>query len=85
MKNLLKHPKLIVFLCFAITVAFAVPLVSVSIENTVRRYMPPKSESYTRLIGTEDQFGSMISIGISLETDNETILTSEYIDVIRQI
>ncbi len=85
MKNLLKHPKLIVFLCFAITVAFAVPLVSVSIENTVRRYMPPKSESYTRLIETEDQFGSMISIGISLETDNESILTAEYINVIREI
>ena len=85
MKNLLKYPKLVIFLCLAITVALAAPLVSVSIENTVRRYMPPKSDSYTRLIGTEDQFGSMISIGISLETDNETILTAEYIDVIRQI
>ena len=85
MKNLLKHSKLVIILCLAITAALAVPLVTVSIENTVRRYMPPKSDSYTRLIGTEDQFGSMISIGISLETDNETILTSEYIDVIRQI
>lgn len=85
MKNLLKHPKLIVFICLAITVALAVPLATVSIENTVRRYMPPKSDSYTRLIGTEEQFGSMISIGISLETKGETILTSEYIDVIRKI
>ena len=85
MKNLLKHPKLVILACLALTVALAAPLVSVSIENTVRRYMPPKSDSYTRLIGTEDQFGSMISIGISLETDSETILTSEYIDVIRKI
>ena len=85
MKNFLKHPKLIVLACIAITVALALPLVSVSIENTVRRYMPPKSDSYTRLIGTENQFGSMISIGISLETDDETILTSEYINVIREI
>ena len=85
MKNLLKHPKLIIAICIAITVALAAPLATVSIENTVRRYMPPKSESYTRLIGTEDQFGSMISIGISLETDGETILTPEYINVIRQI
>lgn len=85
MKNLLKHSKLVIFICLAITVALAIPLVSVSIENTVRRYMPPKSESYTRLIGTEDQFGSMISIGISLETDDESILTSEYISVIREI
>ena len=85
MKNLLKHPKLIVFICLALTVALAAPLVSVSIENTVRRYMPPKSDSYTRLIGTEDQFGSMISIGISLETDDETILTPEYLEVIRKI
>ncbi len=85
MKNLLKHPKLIVFICLALTVALAAPLVSVSIENTVRRYMPPKSDSYTRLIDTEDQFGSMISIGISLETDDETILTPEYLEVIRKI
>ena len=85
MKNLLKHPRLVIALCLAITVAFAIPLVSVSIENTVRRYMPPKSDSYTRLIGTEEEFGSMISIGISLETDSESILTPEYIDVIRQI
>ena len=85
MKNLLKFPKLIVFICIAITAALAVPLATVSIENTVRRYMPPKSDSYTRLIGTEDQFGSMISIGISLETDGESILSPEYIDVIRQI
>lgn len=85
MKNLLKHPKLVIFICLAITVALAAPLVTVSIENTVRRYMPPKSDSYTRLIGTEEQFGSMISIGISLETKGETILTSEYIDVIRKI
>lgn len=85
MKNFLKHPKLIVLACIAITVALALPLVSVSIENTVRRYMPPKSDSYKRLIGTENQFGSMISIGISLETDDETILTSEYINVIREI
>ena len=85
MKNLLKHPRLVIALCIAITVALAAPLATVSIENTVRRYMPPKSDSYTRLIGTEEQFGSMISIGISLETDGETILTPEYINVIRQI
>ncbi len=85
MKNFLKHPWLIIIACLAITVGLAIPLTTISIENTVRRYMPTESDSYKRLIDTEEQFGSMISVGISLETNNETILTPEYIDVIKNI
>lgn len=86
MRNFLKHPKLIIFVCIAITVALALPLASIFIENNLRVYMPHHSDSYRRLIQTEEQFGSMVSIGISLEAnDKSTILTSEYIDVIRNI
>lgn len=85
MKTFLKHPWLIIAVCFLLTVGLAIPLCSISIENTVRRYMPTSSDSYKRLIETEEQFGSMISIGISLETEGETILTPEYVSVIQKI
>ena len=85
MKSFLKHPCLIIVVCLLLTVGLAIPLCSISIENTVRRYMPTSSDSYKRLIETEEQFGSMISIGISLETEGETILTPEYVSVIQKI
>ena len=86
MRNFLKHPKLIIFVCIAITVALALPLGSIFIENNVRVYMPYHSDSYKRLIQTEGQFGSMVPIGVSLEAnDKSTILTPERIDVIRKI
>lgn len=86
MRNFLKHPKLIIFVCVAITIAMAVPLTSIFIENNVRVYMPYHSDSYKNLIQTEEQFGSMVPIGVSLEAnDKSTILTPEYIDVIQKI
>ena len=86
MRNFLKHPKLIIFVCIAITIAMAVPLTSIFIENNVRVYMPYHSDSYKNLIQTEEQFGSMVPIGVSLEAnDKSTILTPEYIDVIQKI
>ena len=86
MRNFLKHPKLIIFVCVAITIAMAVPLTSIFIENNVRVYMPYHSDSYKNLIQTEGQFGSMVPIGVSLEAnDKSTILTPEYIDVIQKI
>lgn len=86
MRNFLKHPKLIIFVCVAITIAMAVPLASIFIENNVRVYMPYHSDSYKNLIQTEEQFGSMVPIGVSLEAnDKSTILAPEYIDVIQKI
>ncbi len=85
MKKFFKHAWLIIAGCLVITAALGAGLAGVSIENTVRRYMPENSDSYKRLIGTEEQFGSMISVGISLETKGETILTPEYLEVIRKI
>lgn len=85
MKNLLKHSKLIIFVCIAITIVSAIPLTKVTIENTYRIFMPRSSDSYQRLMATEDEFGSMITAGVSLETTDETILTPENIAVIQKI
>ena len=85
MKKLLKHPWLVIGIIVAITIFFGIQLTGLKVENTARQFMPQNSDSYTRLMKTEDEFGSMIAVGISLETQDETILTPEYITIIDSI
>ena len=85
LKKMLKHSKLIVAVSIALTAFFAWQLRDVEIENTVRLYMPHDSDSYRTLLKTEDEFGSMIVMGISLETDEDSIITPENLAVIRKI
>lgn len=85
LKKMLKHSKLIVAVSIALTAFFAWQLRGVEIENTVRLYMPHDSDSYRTLLKTEDEFGSMIVMGISLETDEDSIITPENLAVIRKI
>ncbi len=85
LKKLLHHPKLIMAVSILLTVALAVPLSTIRVESSIRQFFPQKHEAYQRMTDTEAQFGSMISIGASLETPGETILTKEYISTIRKI
>lgn len=85
MRKLLKHPFIIIGISVLITVFFALPLKRIKIESSIRQFFPQKHEAYQRLNKTEDEFGSMLAIGVSFETPGETILTTEYIDVIRKI
>ena len=86
MKKLLKHPWIIISAVTAITVFFALQLKSIEIQNTMRLFMPQKGDSYIRLHKTEDQFGSMILLGISLETtQEESVITPENISIIQKI
>lgn len=55
------------------------------IDNSVRQFLPQKSESYESLVETENQFGSMIVVGVSLEDKNGNILTLENIQVVKNI
>ena len=84
-KKMLKCSWLIIGACLALTVFFGVQIAKISIENTVRMYMPQASDSYKRMLKTEDDFGSMMVLGISLETSGDTILTPEYLQVIQNI
>jgi len=84
-KKMLKCSWLIIGACLALTVFFGVQIAKISIENTVRMYMPQASDSYKRMLKTEDDFGSMMVLGISLETSGDTILTPEYLQVIQSI
>ncbi len=86
MRKILRHPWIIIILISAITAFFTMQLRVIEIQNTIRLFMPQKGESYTRLHKTEDQFGSMILLGISLETtQDESVITPQNIKIIQKI
>ncbi len=84
-KKMLKGSWLIIALCLVLTAFFGWQLRTIGIENTVRMYMPQSSESYQRMLKAEEDFGSMMVLGISLETDGESIITPEYISIVQNI
>lgn len=80
-----KHPWIIIVMCIALTGVLGYFIKDLQIDNSIRQFLPQKSDSYTRLNDTEKQFGSMIVIGVSLEDKNGNILNPEDIEVIRNI
>jgi Predicted exporters of the RND superfamily len=85
MKKLLKHPNIIIAVCLILTAVLGLQIMNLKIDNSIRQFIPQKDGSYARLLETEDQFGSVILVGVSLETDGKTILTPENIAVIDRI
>ena len=84
-QRMLKCSWLIIAINIALTVFFGWQLKNIRIENTSRTFMPKDDESYQFMLQTEEKFGSMLGLGISLETKGETILTPAYISVIQTI
>ena len=84
-KKMLKCSPLIIVASIVITAFFAWQLRTIAIENTVRMYMPQSSESYQRMLKAEEDFGSMMVLGISLETHGDTIIKPEYIKIVQEI
>ena len=84
-KVIFRKPQLIIALCVIITGVLGFFIKDLQIDNSIRQFLPQKDASYTRLSETEEQFGSMMVIGVSMEARNGTILTPEYIDVVRHI
>ena len=84
-KKMLKFSWGIIAVCLAITVFFAWQLKNIKIENTSRTFMPKDDDSYQFMLQAEDTFGSMLVLGISLETQDETILTPAYISIVDKI
>ena len=83
--RMLKHSWLIIAITAVITVFFGWQLKNIRIENTSRTFMPKDDASYQFMLQTEETFGSMLGLGISLETKGKTILTPQYIRVIQTI
>lgn len=85
LKKFFKHPGIIITVCLLITAGLGFFIKDLQMDNSIRLFLPQKDASYTRLTDTENQFGSMIVIGISLESTEKDILTPENIQVIRNI
>ncbi len=84
-KKFFKHPRVIIALCLVITAVLGFFIKDLRIDNSIRQFLPQKDASYSRLVKTENQFGSMIVIGVSLESTDGDILTPENIQVVRNI
>lgn len=84
-KAFFKHPWFIIITCLILTGFFGFFLKDLKLENSMRQFFPQKNEAYTRLTDTEDKFGSMLAIGASIEADSGTILTPEYLSIIKKI
>ena len=84
-KKFFNHPSVIIAICVAITAVLGFFIKDLHIDNSIRQFLPQKDASYNRLVKTEDQFGSMIVVGVSLESTKGDILTSENIQVVRNI
>ncbi len=84
-KKLLKFSWLVIALCAVITVFFGLQIKNLRIENTSRTFMPKDDDSYQFMLKTENTFGSMLGLGVLLETKGDTILSPEYISIIQSI
>ena len=85
MKRFFKHTRIIIIACLIVTGILGIQLKNIKLDNSIRQFFPHKHASYTRLIDTEDTFGSTVVIGVSLETDGESIVTPENIAIIDRI
>ena len=76
----------VIIACALITVFFAFQLPKLKIENDAMfEYLPHTTEDYKRLSEAEDNFGSVYSIGVALETDEETFFTPRNITIANKI
>ena len=85
LKKFFKHPWAIIITCVAVTGFFGFFITRLQMDNSLRQFFPQKDESYDRMNATEDTFGSMLSIGVVIDAKDGTILTPEYLDVIKKI
>ena len=85
LKSFFKHPKIIIGVCLGLTIFFACFINGLSIQNSIREWLPETNESRMRLEQTEQDFESMIIIGVSLKTQRGSFLTKENIETVRQI
>ncbi|MCR5606699.1 MAG: MMPL family transporter, partial [Treponema sp.] len=85
MQRFFKHPWIIIAVVLIITVVLGFQLKNLTLENSIRSFFPQNDKAYTRLIDTEDTFGSMVVIGMSLETMDDSIVTPENIEIVRKL
>lgn len=85
MKNFFKHPWVIIIVCLGLTGFLGFQLKGIKLDNSITQYLPHENDSYTRLEDTEDTFGTMVTLGISIETKENSIITKDNLTVIDSI
>jgi len=85
MKKFFKHPWLIIIICLVLTGVLGFQLRGIKLDNSIKQYLPHENDSYKRLEATEDQFGTMVTLGVSIETKEDSIVTKENLGVINTI
>lgn len=85
MQRFFKHPWIIIAVVLIITGVLGFQLKNLTLENSIRSFFPQNDKAYTRLIDTEETFGSMVVIGMSLETMDNSIVTPENIEIVRKL
>lgn len=85
LRKFFKHPWAIIVMCVVATGFFSYFIKNLQMDNSLRQFFPQKDESYDRMNATEDTFGSMLSIGVIIDAENGTILTPEFLGIIKRI
>ncbi|OJF77233.1 MAG: hypothetical protein BKP49_03625 [Treponema sp. CETP13] len=85
MKKFFKNPWLIIIICLGLTGVLGFQLRGIKLDNSITQYLPHQNDSYKRLEDTEDTFGTMVTLGISIETKEKSIITKNNLAVIDSI
>ena len=85
LKRILKYPKFVIAVCLIITFGLCYFIKDLDIDNSTRLFFPQNDASYERLLETEDVYGSMAVVGVSLTSTKGSIITSENVDVVKNI
>lgn len=81
-----RRPWIVIAVCFAITVFFSIQLPKLKIENDAMfEYLPHETEDYQRLMKAEENFGSVYTIGIALESENEDFFVPRNLEIVNEI
>jgi predicted RND superfamily exporter protein len=85
LKAFFKHPWIIITICVVLTAVLGFPIKDMHLDNSLRTFLPHKNDSYQRLIQTEKQYGSMVVIGASIESDSGDFITPENISIVKKV
>jgi predicted RND superfamily exporter protein len=84
LRNIYKHPKLILFVLGIVTVFFAFNLRNAQFDNNNIRFIPENDESRVTARYIDDTFGSSSFVLVGLEQKNGTVFDPEFLKAIRE-
>ncbi|MBI9104462.1 MAG: RND family transporter [Spirochaetales bacterium] len=80
-----KSPCLVIGLVLVLTLVAGYFASTIVMDNDVKIYFPHDHESYIRTKALDSTYGSQVLLDICISTEDETILTWENLDLIREL